>query len=307
MTVLFSPINLGLLGIAVFLLVVFIWVEKNAKDPIIPFELFRNKTVSISVGAGFLAGIAMFGVISFVPLFAQGALGLTATQAGSLLTPLMLSWVSMSIIGGRLLLSISYKVIPIIGFVVLTIGFSALANFARETDKIWLYIDLVLIGAGLGMTMLTLLIAVQQAVERNKQGIATSLNQFTRSIGGAFGVALMGAFLTASLAVQLNLAAQKSGGLLTVEQAQQLSENPNALIEPEAKSKLLPETLEMLQDSMAAAMHRVFWVGAFISCGATSVAFFLPLQLTGTEVDGEKLLMAEQTTIDSSHEPIAEE
>src|SRR6185503_10911066 len=117
------------------------------------------------------------------------------TAAGSLLTPLMLSWVLLSVIGGRVLLKIGYRSISIAGFIVLTIGFVALALFHRETPRFWLYFDLVLVGAGLGMTMLTLLIAVQQAVDRTKLGVATSLNQFSRAIGGAFGVAIMGAFL----------------------------------------------------------------------------------------------------------------
>lgn len=304
--VLLSPMNIALLVVSIILLGLFVWVEKRAKDPIIPFELFKNKTVSISIAAGFLAGIAMFGVISYVPLFAQGALSLTATQAGSLLTPLMLSWVLMSIIGGRLLLKISYKIITILGFIVLTIGFASLAIFQRDTPKMWLYVDLVLIGAGLGLTMLTLLIAVQQAVERNKLGIATSLNQFMRSIGGAFGVALMGAFLTASLAAELNFAAKNSNGILTVEQAAQLAQNPNALIEPEAKASLDTATLDILQESMAKSIHYVFGVGAAISFLALIVAFFLPSQMKPMEVKGEELLMAEHTTLDLANEPITE-
>ena len=150
----------------------------------------------------------MFGAISFVPLFAQGALGSTATEAGSLLTPLMLSWVLMSIIGGRILLKIGYRPITIAGFITMTFGFIFLSMFQRETPRFWLYFDLVMIGAGLGLTMLTLLIAVQQAVERTKLGVATSLNQFSRAIGGAFGVAIMGAFLTVGFAAQLNNSAR---------------------------------------------------------------------------------------------------
>lgn len=306
LTTLFSPINILLLVGSIVLLAIFIWIEKRAKDPIIPFELFRNRTVSVSVGAGFLSGVAMFGAISFVPLFAQGALGLTATQAGSLLMPLMLSWVSMSVIGGRLLLKLGYRTITTFGFICLSIGFILLAMFQRDTTRIWLYIDLILIGAGLGATMLTLLIAVQQAVERNKLGIATSLNQFSRSIGGAFGVAIMGAFLTASLAIQLNNVAKSGNSLLTVEQAAQLAENPNALIEPQAKANLPAGTLDILQEAMAKSVHTVFWVGALMSILALFVTFLFPKQDKEVIADGEKLLMAEQTTIDPPNEPIAE-
>ena len=125
--------NLLLFGSSLGLLAIFVWVERRAKDPIIPFELFRNRSVAVAVGAGFLGGVAMFGVISFVPLFAQGALGSTATEAGSLLTPLLLSWVLMSVIGGRLLLKIGYRPITIVGFIILTVGFILLALFQRDT------------------------------------------------------------------------------------------------------------------------------------------------------------------------------
>ncbi len=308
---LFSTENLLIIFAAIVLLAIFGWVEKNAQDPIIPFELFRNRMVSVSVAAGFLAGVAMFGAISFVPLFAQGALGLTATAAGSLLTPLMLSWVLMSVIGGRILLKVGYRSISIAGFIILTIGFVFLAMFQRETARVWLYTDLALIGAGLGLTMLTLLIAVQQAVERTKLGVATSLNQFSRAIGGAFGVAIMGAVLTAGLATQLNKAAQNGDSTLTVAQAAEFASNPNALIDPSAKSTLPAGILEILQQSMATAIHRVFWVGAGFAGLALLVIFFLPKQDDKTEIHktdsdcGETMLMAEQTTINARNQPEA--
>jgi EmrB/QacA subfamily drug resistance transporter len=306
---LLTPLNLGLLSVSIILLALFVWVERKAEDPIIPFDLFRNRTISVSVIAGFLAGVAMFGAISFVPLFAQGALGLTATQAGSLMTPLMLAWVSMSVIGGRLLLRTGYRQVTIAGFVVLTTGFVFLSLFERNTPRLWLYVDLILIGAGLGLTMLTLLIASQQAVERNRLGIATSLNQFSRSIGGAFGVAIMGAFLTAGLAAQLNNVARNNSDLLSLEQAAELAENPNALIEPEAKASLSPATLDILQEAMAKSIHNVFWIGAALSLSALFVTFLLPKESEKNEptiVDGEQMLMAEHTTIDPKNEPVTE-
>jgi EmrB/QacA subfamily drug resistance transporter len=310
LTTLFAPTNLFIFGIAVILLLMFFWVEKKAHDPIIPFNLFRNRTVSVSVGAGFLAGVAMFGAISFIPLFAQGALGATATEAGSLLTPLMLSWVLMSVVGGRLLLKVGYRNITIIGFVILSVGFVFLSLYQRETPRFWLYIDLVLIGAGLGLTMLTLLIAVQQAVERTQLGVATSLNQFSRAIGGAFGVAIMGAVLTAGLATQLNTVARNGENILSVEQAAELASNPNALIDPQAKANMPEKTFEVLQEAMAISIHRVFWVGAFFSVLALFAAFLLPKQNKPKKDEietetGEKFIMAEQTTLNPRNQPDA--
>lgn len=303
-TDLFAVQNLLLVLVSALLLFVFVRVERKAPDPIIPFELFQNRTVLISVVAGFLGGVAMFGAISFIPLFAQGALGFTATEAGSLLTPLMLSWVTMSVVGGRLMLRLGYRGITIFGFSILTIAFVLLAFFQRDTPPIMLYANLILIGAGLGLTMLTLLIAVQQAVERSKLGIATSLNQFSRSIGGALGVAIMGAVLTAGLASELHAVAEASNGRFSHEQAAEFASNPNAIIEPSAKAALPPETLGILQTAMAAAIHPVFWVGAFMSLLALIATIFLPKPETETgEVDGERLVMAEQTNINARNQP----
>jgi EmrB/QacA subfamily drug resistance transporter len=312
---LLSARNLLLAGAAVLLGALFIAAERRAQDPVVPLELFRNRVVAVAVAAGFLAGVAMFGAISFVPLFAQGALGSTATEAGSLLMPLMLSWVGLSIVGGRLMLRVGYRAMAVTGLAVLTLGFVMLSNFGRATPRVWLYVDLILIGAGLGMTMLTLLIAVQQAVPRAQLGVATSLNQFSRSIGGAVGVAVMGAVLTAGLATHLRGAARGGVGGLTEERAAELASSPNALIEPQARAALSPEVLDELQESMAAAIHNVFWTGTALAALALLVAFWLPRRGDSAVAPpdeeaccaetGERMVMAEFTTLEAEEEPVA--
>jgi EmrB/QacA subfamily drug resistance transporter len=310
-----SARNAALVVGACVLAALFIGVERRVEDPIVPLGLFRNRVVTVSVLVGFLAGVAMFGAISFVPLFAQGALGSTATEAGSLLTPLMLSWVGLSIIGGRLLLKVGYRPTTLAGLLILTLGFALLSNFQRSTPRVWLYVDLVLIGAGLGLTMLTLLIAVQQSVARAQLGIATSLNQFSRSIGGAVGVAIMGAVLTAGLASHMQQFARSGTGSLTPERAAELASNPNALIEPQARAALPPEVLDELQESMASAIHRVFWTATALAGLALLVAFRLPRRddrsvappdaETCCAETGERMVIAEFTTLEAEEEPLA--
>lgn len=289
---------------AAALLGIFYLVEKRATDPVIPFDLFRNRTIAIGVSCGFFAGVAMFGAISFVPLFAQGVLGFSATEAGSLLTPLMLSWVTMSIVGGRLMLKVSSRTITISGFAVLTLGFVMLSLFDSTSSRFWLYLDLVIVGAGLGLTMLTLLIAVQQAVERSQLGIATSLNQFSRAIGGALGVAVLGAVLTAGLASQLQMAAQQSG-VITESQAAEFATNPNALIDAGARTRVNDAQLAVLRVSMERAIRPVFWVGALMAMISFFIALLLPKQADEARVsaDGERMVMAEQTTINARNQP----
>lgn len=310
-----SARNVSLLVVAGLLAALFIYVERRARDPIVPLELFRNRVVTVSVIAGFLAGVAMFGAISFVPLFAQGALGSTATEAGSLLTPLMLSWVGLSVIGGRLLLKVGYRPTALAGLFLLTLGFAMLSSYQRTTPRVWLYVDLVLIGAGLGLTMLTLLIAVQQSVSRAQLGIATSLNQFSRSIGGAVGVAIMGAVLSAGLASHLQRYARAGTGPLTPERAAELASNPNALIDPQASAALPPEVLDELRESLAASIHNVFWTGTALAGLALLVAFWLPRHgdMSFIQPDeeaccaetGERMVIAEFTTLEPKDEPVA--
>jgi EmrB/QacA subfamily drug resistance transporter len=297
--------GLMLLGSAAAL-AAFITIERRAREPIVPLDLFRNGVVTVAVVVGFLSGVAMFGAITFVPLFAQGARGATATEAGSMLTPLMLSWVAMSILGGRLVLRIGFKSLTVAGLLALTTGFVILSTFGRTTPRSWLILDLCLIGTGLGLTMLTLLLAVQQSVPRTQLGIATSLNQFSRSIGGAVGVAIMGALITSSFNP---IAARLAGELPGLHGRGSAAE---ALIDPQLKSQIGPAALIPLQDALAASTRNGFVLCAVLS----ALAFLVVLKLPHVGIEthphelpdsGERAMMAEFTVIDPEHEPVCVE
>ena len=274
--------SLLLLIPVVALFVWFVRIERRAPDPVVPFALFRNRVVSVSIIVGFLAGVAMFAAITFVPLFAQGVLGATATGAGSLLTPLLLSWVLSSIVGGRLLIKLGSRPLVIAGLVFMIAGFFLLSRFYRTTPHWVLVVDLVLVGCGLGLVMLTLLIAAQHSVPREQLGITTSLNQFSRSIGGALGVALLGAVLAAGLA--------------------SFSADPNALVNPAARENMSPATLAALQHALEGTLHNIFLVSGAVVAVSLLVAFTLPGGKVG-EAHAERMVMAEMTTIDPEHEP----
>lgn len=300
------PLNIAMFAGAIGLLYAFVRIERRATEPIIPLSLFSNRVVSVAVVVGFLAGIAMFGVITYVPLFAQGARGESATAAGSLLTPLMLSWVSMSVVGGRLLLRVGYRPMVLTGLLLITAGFSIFWTFGRETPRVWLLADLAVIGSGLGLTMLSLLLAVQHSVARTQLGIATSMNQFARSIGGALGVALMGAVLAIGLHVNLRSVAEETG-TLSRTQARELANNPSALIDPGERAALGPAALETLQQALASSLRPVFLIGAIVSIIAFFVTFFrLPAVIEPEEssfAEGERMVMAEMTTLNPEAEP----
>lgn len=301
---LLSARNLMFIALVVALLFWFVRIERKAVDPVVPLALFNNRVVFVAVIIGLLAGVGMFGAITFVPLLAQGVLGTSATAAGSFLMPLMLSWVVASIIGGPLLIRIGFKPIVIAGLVAMTVGFVVLAVIAADPPRVLLSFDLALIGAGLGFTMLTLLIAAQTAVARDQLGITTSLNQFSRSIGGALGVALLGALMTAGLASNLQREAALPGATLTKAEATHLADDPNALVSGGGGAKLDAATLAILRHSLAMSLRNVFIVCAVMSALSLLVSFFLPGgRPHAPRRESEDMLMAEMTTIDPDHEP----
>ncbi|HEV8485251.1 MAG TPA: MDR family MFS transporter [Blastocatellia bacterium] len=296
----------------------FIRAERRAKEPIVPLSIFRNRMVSASSATSFLVGAAMFGAITFIPLFVQGTLGGTASQAGSVLTPLLLGWVSLAIVGGRLMLKVGYRPTVIAGLTVLALGFAILSQFGGGTPRWLLLADMALIGSGMGLVVLALLITVQNSVERDQLGIATSLNQFSRSIGGAVGVAVMGAVLSISLNMHL-ADIQKTSGLPAAEVAA-VVHNPSALIDPAARATLPAALLQSMQSAMSGALHNVFLVGVGLAGLALVSGFWLPARQVGIKTaaaehphvassagECEQLLMAEMTTLDAEHEPVAVE
>jgi EmrB/QacA subfamily drug resistance transporter len=209
----------ALVTLAIVLFTALLWWERRVRDPILPLALFRGRLFSIAIAHGVLSGWAMFGSLSFVPLFVQVVMGTSATAAGIAMTPMLLSWVLASIVGSRLLLRVDYKRIAMAGMASLTLG-ALLMSFAdASTSRMAVMFDLALMGTGMGLSIPAFLIAVQSTVERSSLGTATSMLQFSRSIGGTLGVGVMGAILSARLAAGLRAAGEAAdmteiGGLL---------------------------------------------------------------------------------------------
>ncbi|MEW5938666.1 MAG: MDR family MFS transporter [Chloroflexota bacterium] len=191
------------LGLALALFAALLWVERRAADPILPLALFRDRLFAAANAHGILAGWAMFGSLSFIPLFVQSVLGTSATQAGITLTPMLLGWVLASIVGTRLILVIGYRKLGVIGASLFVVGATLMALVSADTGQASVMIFVTLMGVGMGLSMPALLIAVQTSVERRHLGAATSTLQFSRSMGGTLGVSVMGAALSASLASAL--------------------------------------------------------------------------------------------------------
>ena len=206
---------LGPLALAGACLVAFLAVERRAAEPIVPLRLLGQRMVLAAALTGFLAGMAMFGAISFVPLYLQAVGGMSATAAGVVLIPFVLGWVVMSATSARLVLRIGYRVVVLSGMVCLTLGFVLLSRWSESLTQAIAMRDALVGGVGMGLTMVPMLIAVQSAVARADLGAATSMIQFFRTIGGAIGLAVMGTVMAWRLSAGLSRADALHGVFVT--------------------------------------------------------------------------------------------
>ena len=183
---------LAVLGVV--LLTIFILVERRAAEPILPLHLFRNRVFSATSAIGFIVGFSMFGAITYLPTYLQIVRGASPTGSGLELLPLMAGLLVTSI-GSGLLISRwgRYKIFPILGTAVMTVGLYLFSLLGVNTSTLTISAFMVVLGLGLGGVMQVLVIAVQNAVPHSELGVATSGATFFRSIGGSFGTAIFGA------------------------------------------------------------------------------------------------------------------
>jgi EmrB/QacA subfamily drug resistance transporter len=265
-----SPASLGLLSGTLIALGLFIAAERRSEEPLIPVELFRNRTFTGATVNAFISGIVMLGLLSFIPLFVQGVQGTGATEAGSVLTPLLMGWVVTSTIGGRLLLRFTFRQVMLSGMALMLTGYLMLDTMNADTSRVVILRNVLFLGSGMGLSMITSMIAVQHSVARNQLGIATSTSQFFRSIGSAVGVAVMGTVLTQRLNQEMAQASEASGAF------QQFAENPNIFLQPAVRASLSPEIVDAFQRMLAAALHSVFVTGTLICFAGLLCVWFVP-------------------------------
>jgi EmrB/QacA subfamily drug resistance transporter len=275
--------TLTIFGLGLFLTLAFLWQETRAKEPILPLRLFKNHTFSLTSVLGFIIGAGMFGAIVMLPLYLQVVKGNSATEAGLKLIPLMLGIVSMSIFSGkRITTTGKYKIFPIVGAAVMTLGLLLMSTLNETTSFGVLSIYAILVGAGLGLSMQTIVIALQNSVDFQDMGIATSSNTFFRSLGGAFGTAIFGTIFSNRVAYYLqdNIASLQSTdpqSLVGFDPAklEQITTNTSII------TTLPPTIRDTVLHSFAQTFHVVFLAAAPITFIGFVLAFFLkekPLQ-----------------------------
>ncbi len=265
--------TISYLFIGTILTVLFLMWEKRAKEPILPLHLFKNHTFSLTSLLGAVIGAGMFGAIVMLPLYLQVVKGDSATSAGLKLIPLMLGIVTASIISGKLISKHGhYKRFPIAGTLLMT-------RLQIDTPFWQISIYAVFVGAGLGLSMQTIVIALQNSIDYKDMGVATSSNTFFRSLGSVFGTAIFGSILTNRVGHYLqsnfaDLAASNPAALkgFDMSKLEGISNNTAVL-------KTLPPEIQVTAlNAFVNSFHVVFWAAAPV----TAIGFLLALRLRET-------------------------
>jgi EmrB/QacA subfamily drug resistance transporter len=263
-----SPMILGLAMAAALFYGLLVVQENHAPEPILPPLLFRNPVFVVGVSVIGLNAMALFGSLVFLPLFFQLVLGASPSHAGLMMAPMMGGVIVASVTGGRLVARTGrYKLFPIIGLATGAAAFSTLGWAAlTEAGKPAIETALVVLGAGLGLVMPNLTVAIQNSVERAELGVATSVSAFIRSLGGALGVAVAGAVV----AVRLRM-------ILPASWTQHNAQGTTPLeMGFQEMSKISPAQREVLLHAYRHAIATTFFTGAAIAATAFCIVLFLP-------------------------------
>jgi len=266
--------SISLFALFIVLIILFLRQEKRAPEPILPLTLFTNRIIAVSSIGGVVLGTLMFGITSYVPLFVQGVKGGTATNAGITLGPLLVAWPIMATVSGKLVIRYGYRFTAVLGMALATLGTGMVAFFNTGTTLPFIVIAMFMIGSGLGFSSTAFIISVQNAVPWNLRGVATASTQFTRTIGGTIGVALMGTILNAGMALRFppifaHFASVTARLPKSVAQA-------NVLLTPDIRASLPAAFLHQLQAALAQSLFWVYGLTFALAVIGLAAMFFFP-------------------------------
>ena len=246
----------------------FILVERRAAEPVLPLRLFQNRAFWITSTVGFVVGFALFGSMTYLPLFLQVAKGVTPTASGLQMLPLMGGMLVTSIGSGQVISRTGrYKIFPVVGTAVMTLGLFLLSRMTPATSTLVASGIMLVMGLGLGMVMQVLVIAVQNAVDYSDLGVATSGATLFRLIGGSVGTAVLGAIFAVRLGVELQRLVP--AGAINAPA-------PGAAITTEALAALEPSMRAIYSQAFALSLSTVFLVATGVAVVGFLLATLMP-------------------------------
>ncbi|WP_413102593.1 MDR family MFS transporter [Streptomyces sp. Inha503] len=284
---------IGLGAVGVLSLVAFLYVETRVAEPVLPLHIFRNANFSLVTAIGFLTGFVMFGSTTFLPLYQQTVQGATATNSGLLLLPMLLGMLVVSLVAGRVTTSTGkYKIFPVVGGLLITVGMFLLSTMDTETTRFTSGLFMAVLGMGMGCLMQTTMLVAQNSVEMKDMGVGSSSATLFRTLGGSFGVAILGALFTNQVRDTMT---ERGGGKAAA------ITSGSAQLDPASLKLLPPPIRDAYTHAVASGAHQVFLWGALISIvGAIAAWFVKEVPLRGAaakSADGDDAAAAETAPI----------
>ena len=264
---------IGLFVLGALVLVGFAFREAVAPEPILPLGLFRLRIFTVSNIISFVSGVAMFGALAFLPQYLQLVHGVSATESGLLLLPLLVGLLAMSISSGIYISRTGrYRWFPLAGTIIVTIGLALLSRLGAHTSLTIVSLDILVFGIGLGLFMQVLTLVVQNAVPMKELGVATSSVTFFRSMGGAIGASALGAVLTAGIIAELPRYLPPAALAVGGNKVGTLIGSPAQL---DALKRTHPVLHEGIIQAYSHAIDRLFVVAVPVSLLSVIVALFI--------------------------------
>jgi EmrB/QacA subfamily drug resistance transporter len=304
-----SAVIIGLFVAGALFSLLFLWVEARASEPILPLQLFKNRTFSLANAAGFVIGFGMFGGIIYIPLYLQIVKGASPTQSGLLMLPMMAGIIITSIIAGAATARIGrYKWFPVFGIAILALGL-LLFSFLGVQSPLWVaFIYMVIVGIGLGLSMQTLILGLQNGLELKDMGAGTSTATFFRSLGGSFGVAVLGTILNSGLASQIKNRLPEALAQLSPEQARAVAQKLGggvSIAAPAVIAQLPTPVRNAIENSLIVALDPVFLIAAVVCAVGVVFALGMPdLKLRGGPAEVSRELAREPEKIEEEEKKV---
>lgn len=247
----------------------FVFQEKRAKEPIMPFTIWKERSIFIANITSLTTGIMLIGISSFLPTFVQGVMEQTAIVAGFTLTAMSIGWPIASTLSGRMLITIGYRATSIIGGITLILGSIAFVTMSASSGPVWAASGSFFVGVGMGLTSTAFIVSIQSTVGWQQRGIATAANMFMRNLGNTIGAALFGGILNNRLSNYLSKNVTDTVKGLTVNSA-------NFLLKESERNKLTETVKTILQDGLTLSLHTVYYVVLTFAVLSLVFIFFIP-------------------------------
>lgn len=269
-----SPQIAGMAAGAVLLLLLFLWTQGRAADPVLPLRLFRIPVIGWGNLSSLMVGGVMYGTSVYLPIWAQGVQGYSATRSGASLLWLSIGWPIAAVLGSRLIVRMGVRPSALLGLGLNVAGSAGLVLLARtmaEIPEVLLALVTFVIGAGMGFSTLAFILGIQSSVDWTQRGVATASFQFIRTLGGMIWVSAMGGVMNVGLLGRL----QRIPGV-EARTAADAGDWANRLLDPAQRAALAPELLQAMQDALAAALRNVHLVMLLAALLSLAAALLIP-------------------------------